>query len=189
MSDGPKGGRPSRYRAEYAEQAYRLCLLGATDAQLGGFFDVSEQTVNAWKKAHPVFLESLKRGKEHADARVAESLYRRAIGYEHPAVKIVADAKTGSEHSVPYVERYPPDTTAAIFWLKNRRPDEWREKHEVEHSGEVGGVLRVPVAASGRIDWGAAARAQQNRIGSRTVAAVGSNGNSRTNGNGNGTRS
>ena len=77
---------------------------------------------------HPEFFQSLKEGKEGADARVAQSLYRRALGWEHEAVKIVADAKTGTEHIVPYTERYPPDTTAAIFWLKNRRPDLWRDK-------------------------------------------------------------
>jgi hypothetical protein len=48
-------------------------------------------------------------------------------------VKIVADAKTGAEHIVPYTEHYPPDTTACIFWPKNRRRDKWRDKHEIEH--------------------------------------------------------
>ena len=54
------GGRPSKYKKEYAEQAYKFCLLGATDARLGEFFGVSEQTINAWKDAHPEFLESIK---------------------------------------------------------------------------------------------------------------------------------
>lgn len=147
-SDGPcwrhngsgksTGGRPSSYRPEYAEQAFKLCLLGATDAELADFFDVAESTINKWKLDHTEFSEALKGGKQQADARVADSLYRRALGYEHEAVKIVADAKTGSEHVVPYIERYPPDTTAAIFWLKNRRPDVWRDKQNVEHEGEVG---------------------------------------------------
>ena len=57
-------------------------------------------------------------------------------------MKIVADAKTGTEHIVPYTERYPPDTTAAIFWLKNRRPDLWRDKHRIEHSGQVATNVR-----------------------------------------------
>src|SRR5690606_34642920 len=119
-------------------------LLGATDADLAAFFHVSVATLNNWKKNHPDFLDALKRGKDEADARVAESLYRRAIGYEHEAVKIVADAKTGTEHIVPYIERYPPDTTAAICWLKNRQRDKWRDKQDVEHSGRVEGpVLNI----------------------------------------------
>jgi DNA-binding XRE family transcriptional regulator len=134
--------RPSSYKAEFAEQALKLCRLGATDADLAGFFDVSEQTINAWKKAHEAFLESLKAGKALADAEVADKLYRRATGYEHSAVKIVANATTGQEHIVPYTERYPPDTTAAIFWLKNRRPDLWRDKVDHQHGGPNGGPIQ-----------------------------------------------
>lgn len=103
---GNKVGRPSKFRPEYVDQAFKFCLLGATDADLGRFFDVDETTINRWKKAHPEFCQSLKDGKEQADARVAQSLYRRALGWEHEAVKIVADAKTGDEHIVPYVQRY-----------------------------------------------------------------------------------
>lgn len=134
-------GRPTKYDPAFDEQAFKLCLLGATDAQIADFFGVTEQTVNNWKKAHPSFFESLKRGKMEADGEVANSLYRRALGYEHEAVKIVADAKTGAEHVVPFIERYPPDTTAAIFWLKNRQPKAWRDRHEV--SGPDGGPIPI----------------------------------------------
>jgi hypothetical protein len=71
-------GRPTLYREEYTEQALKLCRLGATDRELADFFDVSEQTINAWKDAHPEFLESLKDGKAKADAEVADKLFRRA---------------------------------------------------------------------------------------------------------------
>ncbi len=139
-------GRPTDYKREYNEQARKLCLLGATDAELGDFFGVTEQTVNNWKHAHPSFFESLKAGKAKADAIVAHSLYHRAIGYKHDAVKIltVADGNNMGSHveQVPYVERYAPDTAAAIFWLKNRRPDLWRERQEL--TGANGG----PVALS-----------------------------------------
>ena len=134
-------GRPTSYQPEYAGQAFKLCLLGATDAQLADFFGVVEQTINNWKLAQPEFLESLRDGKAIADATVAQSLFRRAVGYEHDAVKIVADAKTGANVAVPYVERYPPDTTACIFWLKNRRRDLWRDKHDLEHTGANGEPL------------------------------------------------
>lgn len=131
------GGRPPKYQAEYAEQARKLCLLGATDANMADFFEVDERTINRWKNDHPAFCQALKDGKLEADATVAQSLYRRANGWEHRAVKIVADAKTGAEHIVPYVEHYPGDTVAQIFWLKNRRPDLWRDKQNIEHSGEL----------------------------------------------------
>lgn len=134
--------RPSSYRTEYADQAEKLCKLGATDKQIADFFGVSEQTVNNWKQAHPEFLESLRSGKELADANVAASLYQRAMGYSHEAVKIAA-SPTGEHVAVPYVERYPPDTTAAIFWLKNRRPDLWRDRHTQEISGPNGGPIET----------------------------------------------
>ena len=73
-------GRKSGYREEYAEQALKLCLLGATDKEIAEFFSVSEQTLNSWKKKFPQFLESLKKGKAVADANVASRLYSRAIG-------------------------------------------------------------------------------------------------------------
>lgn len=134
--DMTSAGRPTRYKQEYAEQALKLCRLGAKDSELADFFQVSEQTINSWKKAHPEFLESLKGGKGLADAEVADRLFKRATGYEHQAVKISA-TPDGREHVTEYIERYPPDTTAAIFWLKNRRPDLWRDKVEQAHSGEV----------------------------------------------------
>lgn len=134
--------RPSSYRTEYADQAEKLCKLGATDKEVAAFFGVSEQTVNNWKQAHPEFLESLRSGKELADANVAASLYQRAMGYSHEAVKIAA-SPSGEHIAVPYVERYPPDTTAAIFWLKNRRPDLWRDRHTQEISGPNGGPIET----------------------------------------------
>lgn len=142
------GGRPSSYNDAYAEQALKLCRLGATDKELADFFGVSEQTINTWKVKHKKFLESLKEGKQMADAEVAHKLYRRAIGYSHEAVKIVANANTGQEHIVPFTEHYPPDTTACIFWLKNRRPDLWRDKLQQELTGKDGG----PVESTNKLD-------------------------------------
>jgi len=107
-----KGGRPSSYKPEYADQATKLCMLGATDAELANFFNVAESTLHKWKIDYPQFSEALKEGKELSDARVAHALYTRATGYEK-------DDK-----------HYPPDTTACIFWLKNRRKDKWRDKNE-----------------------------------------------------------
>ena len=103
-------GRPTDYKPEYDDQVYKLCLLGYTDAQLGVFFDVTEQTINNWKNAHPSFFESIKSGKDIADGEVVDSLRRKAMS---------------------------GDPTACIFWLKNRQPKNWRDKQEIEHSGEM----------------------------------------------------
>ena len=121
-------GRPTDYRPEYDEQARKLCLLGATDKTLADFFNVSEQTINAWKHKHESFLESLKAGKQLADAQVSEKLFNRAIGYSHPEVKVFNNQGEILTHEV--TKHYPPDSTAAIFWLKNRQPERWRDRVE-----------------------------------------------------------
>lgn len=123
-------GRPSKYKCEFPEQARKLCMLGATDKDMAEFFGVGESTLNRWKIEYPEFRESLKGGKMMADANVAESLYKRATGYEHPEddIKVVS----GRIVITPTIKHYPPDATSMIFWLKNRRPDLWRDKQEQE---------------------------------------------------------
>jgi DNA-binding XRE family transcriptional regulator len=126
VSEKNPEGRPTKFKPEFVKQAYEMALLGITDAQMAAIFDVTEQTLNNWKKEIPEFFESLKEGKHGADAKVAQSLYKRATGYEHKAVKISSNPN-GDEHVTEFTERFPPDTTAAIFWLKNRQPDMWRD--------------------------------------------------------------
>lgn len=134
-------GRPRKYEANYPEQAEKLCKLGATDADMADFFEVVESTINAWKIDYPDFSESIKRGKMLADANVADRLYQRAMGFEHDSEEIkVVDSQI---ERVPIRKIYPPDTTAAIFWLKNRRASNWRDKTETELSGKVDTVAPV----------------------------------------------
>lgn len=138
------GGRPSAFKPEYVEQAKKLCALGATDKEMADFFQVALSTLNLWKIKHPEFSESLQMGKDVADKRVVQALYSRAMGYSHEDVDIrVVD---GAIMETPLIKHYPPDTTAAIFWLKNRRPDEWRDKQEVEHSGSLALTDRILAA-------------------------------------------
>lgn len=135
-----KCGRKTAYQDSFANQALKLCLLGATDTEMADFFGVSEQTLNSWKKKFPEFLESLKKGKSIADANVASKLYNRAIGYDARATKFATNEGKVTDR-VEYVEHYPPDTTAAIFWLKNRQPDKWRDKKEIETNAKLGHEL------------------------------------------------
>lgn len=128
MMSEVKLGRPSKYKEEYAEQARKLCLLGATDAKLADFFEVDEATINRWKHDFPEFCKSLKAGKMQADAEIAESLFNRARGYVAPDIDI--KMYEGQIIETPYMKHYPPDATSMIFWLKNRQPDLWREKRE-----------------------------------------------------------
>ena len=123
-------GRPTLFKPEYVEQAYRLCLLGATDAELAEFFGVCERTINHWKVSQDEFLQSIRRGKAAADATVAESLYKRAIGYEHPEDDI--RVANGEIIVTPTTKHYPPDTAAASLWLRNRQPHKWKDRVEVK---------------------------------------------------------
>lgn len=134
-------GRPTKYQEQYAEQARKLCLLGATDKELADFFEVAEDTIHEWKKVHSEFSESVKRGKTQADADVADRLYQRAMGFEHPEVDIRVVA--GSIVQTPIRKIYAPDPTAAIFWLKNRQREKWRDKLDHEHAGANGGPIQT----------------------------------------------
>lgn len=128
-------GRPSKYKSEYAEQARKLCLLSATDADMADFFEIAESTLNEWKHEFPEFSESIKKGKMLADANIADRLYQRAMGYEAPDVDI--RVVEGEIIETPMIKYYPPDTPAAIFWLKNRQRGKWRDKVEQEVSGSL----------------------------------------------------
>jgi aminopeptidase-like protein len=141
LMSNPEGGRPTDYQEAYNDQAYKLCLLGATDKELANFFEVAESTINLWKTKHEQFSESIKKGKELADANVADRLYQRAMGFEHDSEELKVVSLGTGEGS--HVERhkirkiYAPDTTAAIFWLKNRSKKKWRDKQELKHTGNV----------------------------------------------------
>jgi len=110
--------------------------LGATDKEMADFFGVAESTINNWKLEYPEFLESIKAGKDGADSNVANRLYQRAMGFEHDSeeIKVIYNNRTSQNEveRIPIRKIYPPDTTAAIFWLKNRQKDKWRDKTEQE---------------------------------------------------------
>lgn len=131
------GGRKSAYQPKFAAMAEKACQAGFTDRELAELLGVSEGTINAWKLEHVEFAEALKNGKAPADERVERSLYHKAIGYTFESEKIFN--YQGTIVRAPYSEHVPPDTVACIFWLKNRRPDLWRDR--VEHTGKDGGPI------------------------------------------------
>ncbi len=116
------------------EQARKLCLLGATNDDLSEFFKVATSTIEKWLAESPEFSGSVKGAKEELDGKVVRRLFERATGYSHPDVHI--SNYQGEITQTPLTKHYAPDTTAAIFWLKNRRPAEWRDR--MEHVGKDG---------------------------------------------------
>ncbi|HEL2957113.1 TPA: terminase [Stenotrophomonas maltophilia] len=144
-----KGGRPTKYRAEYTRQASLLGRRGCTDPEVADFFGVALSTVNLWKIKHPEFSEALKLSKAEADLRVERALFERATGYRcrEDDVRVVE----GEIVVTSTDKQFPPDTTAAIFWLKNRRPGSWRDKPEGEDDSEAPAPVSVTVnVVSGR---------------------------------------
>ena len=120
MTEKRGKGRPSRIDKIDRNAVRILFEHGYTNKQLADFIGVTQQTIDNWQKADKSFFESLKKGKEVADWRVEKSLYERACGWTDPDGKV-----------------YPPDPTSMIFWLKNRKAAEWRDKHDHSLQGKV----------------------------------------------------
>lgn len=127
--------RPTKYKKEYNEQAYELCLLGYTDKELAKYFEVNKDTIQKWKKKYKEFSDSVKAGKDAADGKVAKSLYKRALGYMYDeTIKEVENGKLKVTKVV--TKEQAPDAGAALNWLKNRQPEKWRDKQDLQISGD-----------------------------------------------------
>jgi hypothetical protein len=126
-------GRPTLYRPELCEMVRRLALLGLNDVEMADAINIDVHTFSDWKARHREFRRALARGGVEADAKVAQSLYRRATGYRAPAVKIMQHE--GKPLIVDYLEHYPGDVTAQRHRLATRQPERWRERKEVAHTG------------------------------------------------------
>jgi hypothetical protein len=112
-------GRPSKFKPEYIEQAQSLGMLGATNEQIADFFKVDEGTLYNWQSRHPEFFKAINTARDEWDKQVERALCQKALGFER-------DGKY-----------YPPDTTACIFWLKNRQSDHWKDVKERHDTVQV----------------------------------------------------
>jgi len=151
-----KGGRPKLYKEEYIEQVYKLCKLGSTDKDIADFFNVTETTINNWKDSEPKFFESLKRGKDAFDTiKVEGALKHRALGMilteEKQTTRKLKMGEGDSESEGEIIDttitkkEIAPDTGAAAFWLKNRDPERWRDKQEIDHTTKGDKINLTPM--------------------------------------------
>lgn len=120
-----RGRKPARVDPSHLEWIERVCMLGARDEELARFLGVCVATVCNLMLNDEKFAAAVKNGREYADAMVAASLYRKAIGYTHEIEKVVVVGGIPTKMNV--MEKFPPDTGAICMWLKNRRPDLWRD--------------------------------------------------------------
>jgi hypothetical protein len=126
------GGRPSKFKWEMLPKVTQLCKIGATDTEIADFLEISVPTLYEWQSKYPKFSKAFDKGKSQLDRRVTRSLYHRAVGFEHNTTKVFNDK--GQPVAVNIREHLPPDTNAAIFWLKNRKPEAWQDRSVVDGS-------------------------------------------------------
>lgn len=124
-------GRPTKYNPELNHTVYKLCLLGLTDEELASFLEIAVSTLNDWKNVYPEFSESIKNGKQIADAEVAFKLYDRATGFHYDDVDVrLIDGKV---EQTPIKKFLPGDVTAQIYWLNNRRKINFKARQTEEN--------------------------------------------------------
>lgn len=121
-----KGGRPTDYRKTFPDKAAKLWARGATDEEVAGKLGVSRETLYQWLRRYPEFADAQKTAKAVADQLVERALFQRATGFSHPDTHF--SAYEGHVTATPFIKHYPPDPVSCIFWLKNRRPDLWRDR-------------------------------------------------------------
>ena len=109
---------------------------GLTDEQIAGNIGINTSTLYDWKNKFPKISEALKKGKEVVDIQVENALLKRALGYEFQETRVEKSDKDGTK-IIQTLKHIPADTTAQIFWLKNRRPDKWRDKPEIPGDSDI----------------------------------------------------
>jgi len=132
-----KSGPKSKYNPElHIEIAKVAGKGGLTDEEISESIGIARSTLSEWKKKYPEFAEALADGKKYSDEKVVASLFKKSIGYvDEDNVELFHFQGRVIEHKI--AKRIQPDTTSIIFWLKNRRPDEWRDRHDINVTGKV----------------------------------------------------
>jgi hypothetical protein len=124
---------------------------GLNDEQIAQNLGIHPSTLYEYKNKYPEFSEALKKGKEVIDRQVENALLKRALGYKYIETTQEIDKETGTLIITKKVEKeVQPDTTAQIFWLKNRKPQRWRDKQEIQHSGETNMNINTNLTAEER---------------------------------------
>jgi len=163
------GGRPTTYRPENAEIACRACMLGATNEALAGRFEVCRRTIDNWIAKIPEFSNAVRQGRQVADETVISALFARATGMEQKMTKVFC--YRGQPVTANYTVRLPPNVCACMFWLRNRRPWQWRENRPLVGEEDDGDWVSELDAASERARL--AAIAEHPRAGPAQSAAEG----------------
>lgn len=144
--------RPTKYNPKYhVAWAKSLAMEGLTDTEIAKRMEVTRSTLSKWKTEYSEFAEALEIGKEPADARVEQSLFKRAVGYKYKEKKVIVTMDKDGNQMPARIETIEkevvPDVTAQIFWLKNRRPDKFRDKQDVDINNDKSIVFNITPAS------------------------------------------
>jgi hypothetical protein len=120
---------------------------GLTNEQIAHNMGITKETLRVWNNTYSVISASLKRGKEVVDRLVENALLKRALGYSYE--EVTNEESEDGFKVKRVIKEVVPDTTAQIFWLKNRKPTEWRDKQVVEHEGEQVFSIKLPSDLNG----------------------------------------
>jgi hypothetical protein len=137
-------GRKTTYREEFDQLVYELRMLGAPIEAVGRVLNVQAETLQRWQGLYPSFAEAWQQGGDIADTKVVMAVYHKACGFSRFIDKTEYNKKTGELMNWTEEVYYPPDTSAAIFWLTNRRRGHWMVSHHQELTGANGAALSPP---------------------------------------------
>lgn len=130
-----KLGRPTKLNNKVAAKMFVLSRRGLTQQEIADILEIGADTVSHWLQK-PELFAFIKQAKNVADAIVVRSLYERAVGYEFEQEEVLHH-KGGDSEVVRVSKRLPPDVVACIFWLKNRQQQDWKDRSEMHHGGDV----------------------------------------------------
>lgn len=131
-------GRKSKYETVVKPNLELIegwLLNGITEREIARRLRIAHSTFQAYKRQFPDFSDRLKKGRELADIRVENALFRAAVGFEYEEIstEYAENKDSKSSKKVVKTKRFVPgNVTAQIFWLKNRRPDKWRDRKEID---------------------------------------------------------
>jgi transcriptional regulator with XRE-family HTH domain len=132
-----KAGRPKKYDPKIMPQLAKwMRRSGLTDEQIADELKIARSTVYAWQLKYSEFSDALKEDKGFVDSLVEDSLLKRALGYTYEETKHIGEPDDKGGIKTIRVEKTAkiviPDTTAQIFWLKNRQPAVWRDTKNIQ---------------------------------------------------------
>lgn len=132
-----KKGVDTKYKEEFVEMAYEFLQEGKTMKQLAQFLGISKSTLYQWKDKYDKLSDAISRGRAKADDLIEESCYEAARGMWIEEEQAFQNKTTGEITIITVRKQLPPNPILTKYWLNNRKPQEWREKKDVEMSGEI----------------------------------------------------